>query len=172
MRRRNHRPVLHRGARRIFSKKVVVFPIRRRSGWSRDKPTAAIRTDISRQAFDTGHTEGAFIRTDARFKRVGRQRLVAVFARGPEFKHGVRDVKRPITGNQWFLEHFSAALSLSHPVADRRLTSEHRETELLQPDNPAGSVGLSIILLIGRHKGCFGFSERHGVVQGIEHVLF
>lgn len=110
-------------------------------------------------------------------RRVFPQKVAAfpiprVFASRSEFKHGVLDVKRPITGKQWFLEHFSAALSLSHSVADRRLTSEHRETELLQPDNPAGSVGLSIILLIGSHKGGFGFSERHGVVESIEHVLF
>jgi len=108
MRRRIHRTVLHLGARRIFPQEVVTFPIRRGSNRSRDKTAAAIGTDISQNAFDTGHAEGALIGADARVKRVGRQCLVAMLAGRSEFKHGVLNVKLSILGNQWFLEPFSA----------------------------------------------------------------
>jgi len=91
MRRRINRPVLYLRARRICSKEVVVVPIRRRSDRSRDEPAATIWTDISKNLFDTGRAEGALIRADPRLKRVRRQRLVALFASGSEFKHDVLD---------------------------------------------------------------------------------
>ena len=107
MRRRIHRTVLHLGARWICPKEVVIVPIRRRSDRSRDEPAAAIWADISQNAFDTRNAEGALIGTDARLKRVGRQRLIAVLAGRSKFKHGTLDVKLPETDNQWFLEPFS-----------------------------------------------------------------
>ena len=87
MRRRIHRSVLHLGARRIFPEEVIIVPIRRGPNRSRNKPAAAIWTDISQDVFDTSNAEGALIGADARFKRVRRQRLVAVFAGRSEFKH-------------------------------------------------------------------------------------
>ena len=71
-----HRMVLHRGARRICPKEVVIVPIRRRSDRSGDEPAAAIWADISQNALDARDTEGALIRTDTRLKRVRRQRLM------------------------------------------------------------------------------------------------
>src|SRR4029077_19125268 len=100
MRHRIHRPVLHLGARRIFSKKVVTVPVPRRSNRSRDKPATAIWTDISQNAFDARIAEGALVRTYARLKRIGRQRLIAVLAGRSEFKHGVLNAKLPIMCNQ------------------------------------------------------------------------
>ena len=100
MRHRIHRPVLHLGARRIFSKKVVTVPVPRRSNRSRDKPATAIWTDISQNAFDARIAEGALVRTYARLKRIGRQRLIAMLACRSEFKHGVLNVELPIIGNQ------------------------------------------------------------------------
>ena len=120
MRRWIYRPVLHLAAGWIFPKEVITFPIRRRSNRSRNKPAATILTDISQNAFDARIAEGALIGADARVKRVGRQRLVAVLAGRSEFKHGVLDVKLPIMGNQWFLEPFSARLSVWRPPSARR----------------------------------------------------
>jgi len=100
MRHRIHRAVLHLGARRIFSKKVVTVPVPRRSNRSRDKPAAAIWTDISQNAFDARIAEGALVRAYARLKRIGRQRLVAVLTGRSEFKHGVLNVELPIMCNQ------------------------------------------------------------------------
>ncbi len=100
MRHRIHQPVLHLGVRRIFSKKVVTVPVPRRSNRSRDKPAAAIWTDISQNAFDGRIAEGALVRTYARLKRIGRQRLIAVLAGRSEFKHGVLNVKLPIMCDQ------------------------------------------------------------------------
>ncbi len=87
MRRRIHRPMLHRGARRIFSQEVVAMPIRRRPDGSWSKPATAVGTDIFQNLFDARHAEGAFIRTDPRLKRLRRQRLVAMFAGWSEFEH-------------------------------------------------------------------------------------
>src|SRR5713101_609037 len=100
MRHRIHQPVLHLGVRRIFSKKVVTVPVPRRSNRSRDKPAAAIWTDISQNASDGRIAEGALVRTYARLKRIGRQRLIAVLAGRSEFKHGVLNVKLPIMCDQ------------------------------------------------------------------------
>jgi len=52
------------------------------------------------------------------------------------------------------------------------LISAHRETEVLQSDNSTGLMGLSIVLFIGSHKRSARFSKRHGMVQGIEDMLF
>jgi hypothetical protein len=87
---------LHLGARRIFPKEVVAFPVPRRSNRSRDKPAAATGIDISQNAFDARIAEGALVRGYARLKRIGRQRLVAVLADRSEFKQGVLNVKLPI----------------------------------------------------------------------------
>ena len=102
-----NRPVLHLGARRICPKKFATVPIRRRSDRSRNKPATAIGADIFQNVFDAGHAEGALIGADARLKRVGRQRPVAVLTGWLELKHGIFDMKLSLLGNQWYLEHFS-----------------------------------------------------------------
>jgi hypothetical protein len=102
-----HRSVLHVGASRIFPKEIVIVPICRRSDRSRDKSASAVGTDISQNAIDAGHAEGALIRADARLNRLRRQRLVAMLAGRSEFKHEILDMQLPVMGNQWFLEHFS-----------------------------------------------------------------
>lgn len=110
MRRRIDRSMFHLRASRIVPEEVVAVPIRRRSDWPLDEPTAAVGTDITQNLLNARHTEGALIRADPRLKRLRRQSLVAVLAGRSEFKHGVLDVKLPKTGNQWFLEHFPAPL--------------------------------------------------------------
>ena len=82
-------PVLDLGARRIFPKVVVAFPVGRRSDWSWHKPPTAIGTDVGQDALDTGSAERALIGADARVEGVGWQRFIAVLARWSEFKHGV-----------------------------------------------------------------------------------
>ena len=72
----------------IVAEKVVAVPIPRRADGTGNKSAAAVRADISDDGFDTRRAERAFIRADARFKRIGRQRLVAMFAGGSEFEHG------------------------------------------------------------------------------------
>ena len=86
---RIHWPVLDLGARRIFPKVVVAFPVGRRSDGSGHKPPTAIGTDVGQDALDTGSAERAFVGADACFECVWRQRLVAVLTRWSEFKHGV-----------------------------------------------------------------------------------
>lgn len=76
MRRQIYRPVLHLGARRVFPKEIVIVPIHRRSNRSRDEPAAAIRANISQNAFDAGGTKGTLIGADTRLKRVWRQCFV------------------------------------------------------------------------------------------------
>jgi hypothetical protein len=83
------RPVLDFGARWILAKKVVTFPIPRRSDSSRNKATTAIRTDVAQNVIDARGAKRALVGTDARFNRVGWQLLVAVLAGRPEFKHRV-----------------------------------------------------------------------------------
>ena len=102
-----HRPVLHLGACRIFPKEIVIVPIHRRSNRSRDEPAAAIRANISQNAFDAGGTEGTLIGADTRLKRIRRQRLVAMLAGRSEFKHVVLDAKLRVVRNQWFIKLFS-----------------------------------------------------------------
>jgi hypothetical protein len=118
---RIHRPVLHLAVCWIFPEEVVTFPIRRGSNWSRNKSTAAIWTDISQNAFDTGHTERALIGTDTRLKRVRRQRLIAMLTGRSEFKHGVLNVNPSILGNQWFLEPFLCPSPARSGMLDRAL---------------------------------------------------
>ena len=107
MRRQIYRPVLHLGARRVFPKEIVIVPIHRRSNRSRDEPAAAIRANISQNAFDAGGTKGTLIGADTRLKRIRRQRLVAMLAGRFEFKHVVLDAKLRVVRNQWFIKLFS-----------------------------------------------------------------
>ena len=89
MNRRINRPVLNLGTRWILAKEVVAFPILGRSDRSGYKTPTAVRADVSQNPIDTGRTKRAFISANARFKRVRRQCIIAVLARGSEFKHGV-----------------------------------------------------------------------------------
>jgi hypothetical protein len=82
---RINRPVLYLGASWIFAKKIIAFPIHRRSNWSGNKTTTAVRADVSQNAIDTGRTKGAFIAANACVNCVGRQCNITVFACGSEF---------------------------------------------------------------------------------------
>src|SRR6267143_6109445 len=75
---RTNRSVLDLGTRRVLTKEVVTFPVLRRPDWSGNKSAAAVRADVLQDVIDTRGAERALVGADARFKRVGRQRLVAV----------------------------------------------------------------------------------------------
>jgi hypothetical protein len=81
--------MLDLGTRRVLAKKVVAFPVPYRSDRSRHKAAPAVRADVFQDVIDTRGAKRTLISADARFKRVGRQRLVAVLASGSEFEHGV-----------------------------------------------------------------------------------
>lgn len=81
-----NRPVPDLGARRILTKKVVTLPVVRRPDGPGSESPAAVRADILQYIVDTRGAERTFVSTYARFKRVRRQRLVAVLAGRPEFK--------------------------------------------------------------------------------------
>ena len=82
-------PVLHLAAGRVLAKAVIAFPVRRRPDGSGHEATTAVRADVTQDRINTRGTERTFISTDARFKRIRRQRLVAVFAGWSQFKHGL-----------------------------------------------------------------------------------
>src|SRR6476469_3070957 len=77
---RLNRLVLDLGTRRILTKEVVTFPVLRRPDWSGNKSPAAVRADVLKDVIDTRGAERAFVGANSRFKRVGRQRFVAVLA--------------------------------------------------------------------------------------------
>ena len=81
------RPMPNLGARGVLTKEVVAFPVLRRSDWSWNKSTAAVRAYIFQDVFDTRRAKCALVRADACFSRIGRQRLVAILASRSEFKH-------------------------------------------------------------------------------------
>ena len=84
---RINRPVLDLDSYRVFTKEVVAFPIPGRPDWPWSETATAIRTDVYHDRVDAGRAERALIAANARFERIGRQCLVAVFARRSEFKH-------------------------------------------------------------------------------------
>lgn len=86
--------VPHLGARRVFAKIVIAFPVFRRPDGTGRKTTSAIRTDVAQNDIHTRRAERAFIAADACLTRFGRQRLVAVLAGWSEFKHGASLSKR------------------------------------------------------------------------------
>jgi hypothetical protein len=61
-------PVLDFGARRVFAKIVIAFPILRRPDGSRHKAATAVRTDIVQNGINTIGTKGTFIGTNAGLK--------------------------------------------------------------------------------------------------------
>ena len=83
-----NRPVSDLGTRGVLAEEVVAVPVLRRPDWPGNKAAAAVRTDIAKDAVNTGCAECALVGANARFQRVGRKRLVAVLACRPEFKHG------------------------------------------------------------------------------------
>jgi len=87
MNRRVNRPMLDLGARRVLAKEVVAFPVVRRSDRSRNESAAAVRADVFQNVTHTRSAKCALVSADARFKRVGRQRLVALLTSRSEFKH-------------------------------------------------------------------------------------
>ena len=81
------RPVLDFGACRVLTEEIVAFPVFRWPDWSGNKSTTTIRADVLQDVIDTSGAERALVGADARLKRVGRQRLVAVLAGRSEFEH-------------------------------------------------------------------------------------
>jgi hypothetical protein len=96
MDRRVDRPVLDFGACRVLTEEIVAFPVFRRPDGSGNKSTTTIRADVLQDASDTSGAECALVGADARLKRGGRQRLVAVLAGRSEFEHAA---PLPVTAN-------------------------------------------------------------------------
>src|SRR5262245_23533072 len=87
MRSRIDRPVPDLRACRILAEVVVALPVRLRPDRARREAAAAVGADVPDYVIDAIGAERAFVGADARLERVGRQRLVAVFAGGAEFEH-------------------------------------------------------------------------------------
>ncbi len=82
-----NRPVLDLGTRWVLAKEVVTFPVLRGPDWSGNKSATAVRADVLQDVIDTRGAERALVGADARIKRVGKQRFVAVLTGRSEFKH-------------------------------------------------------------------------------------
>ena len=89
MLRRINRPMLDLCTRGILAQVVVAFPVRRRPDRSGYEAATAVRANVFKKTIDARGAERALVGTDPCFKRIGRQRLVAVFTGRPEFKHAV-----------------------------------------------------------------------------------
>ena len=63
-----NRPVFYFGARRVFAKKVIAFPVLRWPDWSGSKTTTTIWTYIAQNLVDTRGAERTLISTDARLR--------------------------------------------------------------------------------------------------------
>src|ERR1043166_2046291 len=81
------RPVLYRGARGVLAEEVVAFPVLRWPDRSGSKSAAAVRADVFQDGSDTCGAKSALVGADARFERIGRQRVVAVLTGGSELEH-------------------------------------------------------------------------------------
>ena len=89
MRFRVYWPVFHCCTGRMGAKEIITFPVLRWSDGPRHKPATTIRANIVQQRLHTGCTKGAFIGTNARFQRIGRQCLVTLLTSRSEFEHVV-----------------------------------------------------------------------------------
>src|SRR5262245_46660288 len=85
--RRVHLLVPDLRARRVLAEAVAALPVLRRPDRPRGKPAAAVRANVPEDALDARRAERAFVGADPRLERVGRQRLVAVFAGRPQLEH-------------------------------------------------------------------------------------
>ena len=86
--------------RRMFSHRHSGTPFLRRADRPGGKTATAVRADIVQLALDAVHAERAFERTDARFRRVRRQVLVAIFAVRPELQRHARPMLRWVRSSQ------------------------------------------------------------------------
>jgi len=68
MSRRINRPVFDFGACRVLAKKIVAFPVLRRSDGSGNEAATAVWTDVSQNIINTCGTERTFIGADACLK--------------------------------------------------------------------------------------------------------
>src|SRR5262244_772077 len=71
----------------ILAKVIVTFPVLRRPNRSGYESAAAVRADVLKDVINARSAERALIGANPCFKRIGRQRLVAVLTRWSEFKH-------------------------------------------------------------------------------------
>ena len=81
--------MLDLGTRGILTEVVVAFPVLRRTDRSGHEAPTAVRADVLKNIIDARSTECALIGADACFKRIRRQRPVAVFTGRSEFKHAL-----------------------------------------------------------------------------------
>ena len=84
---RINRPMLDLVTRGILAKVIVTFPVLRRPNRSGYESAAAVRADVLKDVINARSAERALIGANPCFKRIGRQRLVAVLTRWSEFKH-------------------------------------------------------------------------------------
>jgi hypothetical protein len=82
-----NRPMFDLGTRGILAKVVVAFPVLRRPDRSGHEAPAAVRADVLKDVINARSAERALIGADACFKRIGRQRFVAILTGRSEFKH-------------------------------------------------------------------------------------
>src|SRR5712671_4610631 len=80
-------PVPDLGTRWVFAEEVVAFPVLRWPDGSGDEPAAAVWTDVAQDRVDARRAKRALVSANARFERIRRQGLVAVFAGRAHFEH-------------------------------------------------------------------------------------
>ena len=73
--------------RRVFSEIVAGLPLARRPDRSLRKSAATVGAHVMQHMIDAARAEGAFIRADARLRRFGRQRFIAILAGRAQFEH-------------------------------------------------------------------------------------
>src|SRR5580692_6384145 len=88
------------GRWRMFSDRHAGTPLLRGPDRPWGKTAAAVRADIVQSGLDAVRAERAFERTDARFRRVRRQVLVAIFAVRPELQRHARPMLRWVRSSQ------------------------------------------------------------------------
>ena len=79
--------MLDSGRCRVFAEIVIALPVSNGPDRTRDKPTAAIWTDVAQKTVDAIGTESTFIAADARLQRIRRQCFVAMFASWTKLEH-------------------------------------------------------------------------------------
>jgi hypothetical protein len=81
------RPMLCMKTSRVLTEEVVALPVPGRSDRPGNKSTAAIRAHVVQEVIHARGAERALIGADARFKRVGWQRLIAILTGWSELEH-------------------------------------------------------------------------------------
>ena len=77
----------------MSTKVVIAPPVFRWPDGPWHKIATAVRTDVTQKSIHARRAERAFIRADARLKRVRRQGFIAMLTGGSEFKHSIPSVQ-------------------------------------------------------------------------------